>query len=167
MKTTRCKSCGKETRTGYDGYCQVCWRYFKVDNFKVFDLPKYGEVQYVEDETDPQYGMVICHICGKAFTKLQQHIYYSHHIYKKDYCKQFGLDNKVRLTTEKYHDKMRDYAYQYDMPEQLKKAGKATRFEAGHTNTYKRSYMTMERLRNTGLATYQKNFKHYKKEVVI
>ena len=163
MKTIICKSCGKETPVRYAGYCQSCWRYFNFDNYKVFDLPQYGKVQYVEDETDPQYGMVICHICGKAFTKLQQHIYYNHHIYKKEYCLQFGLDNKVRLTADDYHTKMRAYAYKYDMPEQLKRTGKATRFETGHNNTYKRSYMTLERLKTTGLATYQINLRRKEK----
>ena len=83
MKTIICKSCGKETPKRYDGYCQVCWKYFKYDNYKIFDLPNYGEVKYVDDIYDKQYGMVVCHICGKAFIKLQQHIYYVHHIYIK------------------------------------------------------------------------------------
>jgi len=141
-----CKSCFKPCYLRYDGYCQSCWRYFNHDKYKQFDLPEYGKIGYVTDVNDKQYGMVICHICGKAFTKLQQHIYYSHNVYKKDYCKQFGIDNKSRLTSEEYHSKMSNYAYQYDMPEQLKVAGAKTRFKTGHNNNYTRSAMTKERL---------------------
>ena len=162
MRTIICKSCGKEAPARYDGLCQVCWKYFKCDGYIEDDLPKFGKVCYVEDETDKQYGMVICHICGKAFTKLQQHIYFAHHIYKKDYCLQFGLDNKVRLTSEDYHIKMRDYAYQYNMPEQLIRTGKDTRFQKGHNCNYIRSPMTMERLRTAGVATRVKNSRNNK-----
>lgn len=167
MKTIICKSCGKETPVRYGGYCQVCWRYFKIDKYKVFELPNYGEVKYVEDLHDKQCGMVICHICGKAFIKLQQHIYYAHHICKKDYCLQFGLDNKVRLTAQEYHDMMRDYAYKYDMPNQLKRTGIATRFKKGHTSNYIRSPMTMKRLQELGINTIQKNSKHNKSKVGV
>ena len=145
-----CKSCGKEDIARYDGYCQKCWHYFKFNGYKEFPIPPVGEVGYVTDKNDKQYGMVICSICGKAYTRLQQHIYYAHHIYKKDYCLQFGLDNKVRLTSEEYNKKMRDYAYQYDMPEQLKTTGMSTRFKAGDSHgNYNRSIMTQKRLRET------------------
>lgn len=160
MRTIICKSCGKEAPARYNGLCQVCWRYFKYDNYKEFDLPEFGKIGYVEDEKDRQYGMVICHICGKAFTKLQQHIYYAHHIYKKDYCLQFGLDNKVRLTSDEYHIRMREYAYKYDMPKQLMRTGKATRFKKGHNNNYIRSPMTIARLKSIGFSTIIKNTKN-------
>lgn len=156
MRTIICKSCGKEDVSRYDGYCQRCYIYFKHNKYKTYELPEFGKVSYVEDEKDNQYGMVICHICGKAYTKLQQHIYYSHHILKKDYCLQFGLDNKVRLTTDDYHNKMSRYAYKYDMPEQLKRAGVGTRFKKGYKSDYIRSHMTMERLRTTGTAIINK-----------
>lgn len=149
MKYIICKSCGKQTLKRYGGYCQTCWRYFKIDGYRQFDIPEFGRVEYVEDETDKQYGMVICHICGKAFIKLQQHIYYAHHIHKKYYCLQFGLDNKVRLTQDEYHNKMSEYAYHYNMPEQLKRTGVNTRFKCGHKGNYNRSPMTMKRLKST------------------
>ena len=157
LKKIICSSCGRETVARYNGYCQRCWVYFKHNNYKVFKLPKFGEVGYVEDVNDKQYGMIICHICGKAYNKLQQHIYYSHNIFKKDYCKQFGLDNGVRLTSDEYHLRMSDYAYKYNMPEQLKRTGVSTRFKKGHKGNYIRSPMTMRRLRTTGLVTIVKN----------
>lgn len=167
MRTIICKSCGKEDVPRYGGYCQRCYIYFKHNKYKTYELPEFGKVSYVEDKKDNQYGMVICHICGKAYTKLQQHIYYSHHILKKDYCLQFGLDNKVRLTTDDYHNKMSRYAYKYDMPNQLKKTGIATRFKKGHTCNYIRSPMTMKRLRELGLGTIQKNSKYNKNKAGV
>ena len=167
MRTTICKSCGRETTARYNDYCQQCYMYFKRNKYKVYDLPEFGTVGYVKDKADNQYGMIICHICGKAYTKLQQHIYYAHHIYKKDYCVQFGLDNKVQLTTKEYHKKMSDYAYKYNMPEQLKRTGVNTRFKKGHDNRYIRSPMTMKRLRETGIATINKNRKKLKVKVGV
>ena len=143
-----CKFCGKPSYLQYAGYCQSCWRYFVLDGGKVYDLPKYSEISYVEDVNSNQYGMVICHICGKAFRKLQQHIYYSHNMSKREYCAKYGIDNKSRLTCDEYHNKMKNYAYKYDMPEQLKSAGVDTRFKAGHNNKYVRSAMSMKRLKN-------------------
>ena len=142
-----CKSCSKPVYKRYAGYCQTCWRYFEVEHGKVYPLPKYGEVSYVEDTDDKQFGMAICHICGKAYKKLQQHIYYAHGMYKHEYCTKFGIDNKSRLTSEDYHNVMRGYAYKYNMPEQLKSTGVDTRFKAGQSNKYIRSAMTMKRLK--------------------
>jgi len=147
MSIIKCSFCGKEVESRYNGYCQSCWRYFEYDGYKIFKLPEFGEISYVEEKNDPQYGMVICHICGKAFNKLQQHIYYSHGMSKREYCRMFGIDNKSRLTERCYHKKMSDYAYKYNMPEQLKQCGVSTRFVKGHDNFYERSPMTMNRLK--------------------
>lgn len=157
MKNIICKSCGKPDVARYKGYCQRCWLYFVYNHYKTFEKPEYGKIAFVEDECSPQYGMVICHICGKAYNKLQQHIYYSHHISKRDYCIQFGIDVGSQLTSQVYHDKMSKYAYEYNMPEQLKQAGKDTRFKTGHKNNYVRSAMTIERLKIIGSSTIHKN----------
>lgn len=112
---------------------------------------KDGQIGYVNAENHPQYGMVVCHICGKAFDKLQQHIYYVHHMSKEEYCDKYGLDHKAQLTSKRYNIKMHDYALQYDMDKQLIRTGKATRFQKGHDKAnYKRSEQTVERLREQG-----------------
>lgn len=144
----RCQSCGSFDKS-YMGYCQKCYVYFIKNQYKEYkDKIEYGKLSIVED--GDQQGMIICHICGKAFTKLQSHIYYVHHMSKNEYCDHFGLDRKTRLTTDRYNKKMRDYAYKYHMDEQVIRVGKETRFQKGQSNKYERSYMTKQRLKQQG-----------------
>lgn len=161
-KLGTCLSCGSYEKS-YAGYCQKCYTYFHTKGFKEFPS-KYGKVCKVEDVNSKQYGMIICHICGKAFTKLQSHIYYVHNLSKPEYCKQFGLDNKALLTESTYNKKMSDLAYKYNMDEQVKKVGEKTRFKKGHNQNYERSYMTMQRLKNYGKEMGYKNLKYCKEE---
>lgn len=157
----KCKSCGSIDKN-YAGYCQKCYTYFCTNQYKEYkDCIEYGKLSKVTEEGN-QYGMPICHICGKAFTKLQSHIYNAHKMSKKEYCEMFGLDNKVRMTTDTYNKIMRDYALQYNMDEQVKRVGVNTRFRKGINNNYKRSYMTMQRLKNYGKTLGVKNLKNYK-----
>lgn len=163
MSYIQCKSCGKTSKS-YAGYCQQCYNYFIVKNFKTYkDKTRYGEIAYVDDKNSKQHSMPICHICGKAYTKLQQHIYYAHNMSKKEYCDKFGLDHNVLLTSNDYHQKMSELAYKYDMDEQLRKAGKNTRFKKGHNRNYERSYMTKERLKHYGKTMGYKNLKNISK----
>ena len=161
-KTIYCKFCGKEDKN-YAGYCQKCYNYFCVLGYKTYGA-EYGKICRVDDINDRQYGMVICHICHRAFTKLQSHVYYAHNLSKKEYCKQFGLDNNSRLTEETYNKKMSDLAYKYDMDKQVVRVGNKTRFQQGHNGSYERSYMTKERLKNYGKELGYKNLKGFKEE---
>lgn len=159
----RCKSCGKLDKN-YAGYCQKCYTYFVKNKFTTYkDKVTYGKMSYVDDINSKQYSMPICHICGKAYAKLQQHIYYVHHMSKNEYCDKFGLDHKVPFTSNDYHQKMSELAYKYDMDEQLRKTGKNTRFKKGHDRNYERSYMTKERLKNYGKTKGYKNLKKFSK----
>ena len=162
IKTIHCKFCGKEDKN-YAGYCQKCYNYFCVLGYKTYGA-EYGKICKVDDINDKQYGMVICHICHRAFTKLQSHVYYAHNLSKKEYCKQFGLDNKSRLTEKTYNKKMSDLAYKYDMDKQVVRVGNKTRFQQGHNGSYERSYMTKERLKNYGKELGYKNLKGFKEE---
>ena len=148
-----CKSCGSFSKHNYKGFCQRCYVYFIVNGYEKFEgYTEFGKLSYVEDKNSKQYGMPICHICEKAYDKLQSHIYHTHHTFKEDYCRQFGLDKSSQLTSPKYHKKMSDYAYAYDMPSQLKVVGKDTRFKAGGNNgKYDRSPMTMNRLKKNAV----------------
>lgn len=161
-KNFNCKFCKKPLRASYGGLCQRCYQYFKVNNGKIFEKPEYGTIGIVIDKNSPQYNMRICHICGMAYTKLQQHIYYAHDMSKKEYCDMFGLDHKARLTTDNYNKKMRDYAYKYDMDKQLITAGENTRFQKGHDKNYIRSYQTQQRLKINGKNTINKNRRNKK-----
>lgn len=154
-----CKSCGKPDKN-YAGYCQKCYTYFVVNGFIEYkNQVSYGKMSYVEDIHSKQYSMPICHICGKAFNKLQQHIYYTHKMLKNEYCDRFGIDHKVTMTSNNYHQKMSALAYHYDMDEQLRVAGLNTRFKKGHSSNYKRSPMTMERLKTYGKNEGYKNLR--------
>lgn len=157
----QCKSCGHVDKN-YAGYCQKCYTYFYVNHYKTYyDYIKYGTLSRVTEKGN-QFGMPICHICGKAYTKLQSHIYNAHHMSKNEYCDMFGLDRKVRMTTDKYNKIMHDYALQYNMDKQVVRVGIKTRFKKGQDNHYKRSYMTMERLKNYGKTMGYKNLKNAK-----
>lgn len=161
-KMIHCKFCNKLDRN-YSGYCQKCYSYFVKLGYKIFES-EYGKVCKVTDKQDPQYGMIICHICGRAYTKLQSHIYYTHNLSKKEYCKQFGLDNKVKLTENNYSQKMSKNAYDNDMDKQVVRVGMKTRFKQGRDNHYERSYMTKERLIKYGKEMGYKNLKKFKEK---
>ena len=141
-----CKFCGAIRNKLSFGYCNKCYDYFIIKGYDTWYPSQYGEIAKVNKEDSPQYGMLICHICGKAFSKLQSHIYYGHNLSKEEYCKINGLDKSIRLTTDVYNKKMHDYAKQYNMDDQLRKAGENTRFKKDHNYTYKRSPQTKERL---------------------
>ena len=142
-----CKFCGKPDKN-YAGFCQRCYYYFVQKKYDIFkDEVEFGKLSFVKDENSSQYGMPICHICGRAYIKLQSHIRHTHSMSKHEYCDKFGLDRGIRMTTDTYNKKMSDLAYKYKMDEQLKEAGKNTRFKKGESNNYERSYMTMERLK--------------------
>ena len=147
----KCKSCGKEVTRPTHGYCHNCYMYFWVNGYDTWYPSQYGSLSRVNDEKHPQYGMPICHICGKAYTKLQQHIWYAHSLSKIAYCEKFGLDRSVNMTTPTYHNKMRQYAYDNNMDEQLRVAGANTRFKSGHTLRYERSEQTKNRLKTHGI----------------
>ena len=146
----KCKFCGKiQNRPLSKGYCVSCYQYFIMKENKIFPKSQYGELDRVTDKNDKQYGQPICHICGKAYTKLQQHIHYSHNMTKQEYCDKFGIDRGINMTTDVYNKKMSNYAYKYNMDEQLRKVGVNTRFKKGYNNNYKRSEMTMKRLKQS------------------
>lgn len=160
MAVVNCRFCGKLDKN-YSGYCQRCYNYFCTLGYKVYTA-EYGKVKKVDNIKDNQYGMIICHICGRAFTKLQSHIAYAHNLTKKEYCQKFGLDNKVVLTEKTYSKKMSDLAYKYNMDEQVKRVGEKTRFKKGKVPSYERSYMTLQRLKSYGKELGYKNLKYTK-----
>lgn len=142
-----CKFCRKQSKHNYAGYCQTCYQYFVVKGYDSWCPSNYGEVNFVQKEGHPQYGMPVCHICGRAYTKLIQHVRNNHNLTREEYCERYGLDKSVRMTTDIYHNKMSEYAYQYGMDKSLPISGKEHRFKKGFSNNYKRSAQTMNRLK--------------------
>lgn len=145
-----CKFCEKQSKQNYNGYCQNCYIYFIIDNKDTWYPSDYGTINTVEDISHKQYGELICHECGKAYSKLMSHIRYCHHMTREEYCKKYGLDKNIQLTSNKYHDKMQQYAYDNHMDDQLRRVGVSTRFKTGGSSgNYKRSYQTQQRLKKS------------------
>ena len=122
-----CEICGKRnTKTFYNEkfemiLCDSCLVMCKLHKFNY--IPPEGEIHY-DDE-----GNIICHICGRGFKKLSQHIRYKHHISNSEYKEKFGLNRTARLTGKNYiappvNNDIRDFS-------------KNSRFEKGHKKSSK------------------------------
>lgn len=123
-----CLSCNKDVNTLHSrGLCRVCYKYFK-DGGTINPLPDAGTIAYDER------GYVVCHICGKAYRRLGTHVAQAHDMTIKEYKERFGLCNNAKTTEANYSRMMHDYAYQYNMPEQLRIAGANTRIKPGETH---------------------------------
>ncbi len=130
-----CKSCGQDISSHIKtpkGMCQGCYNYFRKGG-KVHPLPKKGYIE--RDEQDK----VICHICGKSFRKLGGHIKEKHQMTIRDYKKEFDLCFNTQTTSHDYNQKMKEYALENHMDEQLIRTGKATRFEKNKMSKTRRS----------------------------
>ena len=123
-----CLSCNKnfnKLRAG--GLCRVCHKYFKAGG-TINPLPDVGTIAHDER------GYVVCHICGKAYKRLGSHVKGAHNMTIKAYKEAFGLCNNAKTTESNYARMMHDYAYQYNMPEQLRLVGAGTRIKPGETH---------------------------------
>ena len=128
-----CEACGKyigDKKGSYGGLCQGCYTYFRKGGV-VHEIPKKGRIEF-----DPE-GKVICHICGRSYTKLGAHVKESHHMTISEYKEEFGLCTHSKTTERSYSSKMSQYALKYNMDEQLKIVGKDTRIKKGDTHLRK------------------------------
>lgn len=127
-----CSKCGKKIigRKFPDCMCQACYNYYRnggTDNIP----PENGRIEY------DYRGFVVCHICGRAYKRLGSHIKESHNMTIAEYKEKFELCNNSKTTEKSYSKQMSDYAYKYNMPEQLKRAGFNTRIKKGETDKRK------------------------------
>ena len=123
-----CLSCNKGVNALFaEGLCRACYKYFK-DGGTVNPLPDAGTIAYDER------CYVVCHICGKAYKRLGSHVKGTHNMSIKEYKERFGLCNNSKTTEANYSGMMHDYAYQYNMPEQLRITGADTRIKPGETH---------------------------------
>lgn len=76
-------------------------------------------------------GYVICHICGRSYSRLGSHVRESHSMTIHEYKERFGLCECSKTTEENYSKMMSTYAYDRNMPERLKAAGMNTRIKSG------------------------------------
>ena len=85
----------------------------------------------VEKTTD---GRLVCHICGKPFTKLGSHVVQKHGITSREYKEMYGLDVLKGLITDEHKQHLRTNNlrnYQKVVVENLIEKGKSTRFVLG------------------------------------
>ena len=125
-----CKECGKFTDRSYAGMCQGCYNYFK-NGGTVNPLPEHGRIKYDED------GKVICHICGRAYTRLGSHVRESHDMTIEEYKNEFGLCKRTKTTEGSYSRMMHNYAKENKFDEKLIIIGQATRIKKGQTDMRK------------------------------
>ena len=101
-----------------------------IDNSNklLYEIPQYGEILFNTE------GLVVCHICRRAFKKLGTHVVQKHDMTIAEYKKEFGLNNNTITTSKEYHDRMRDYNTKYFdlvVGKNLKEKGQGTRFKEG------------------------------------
>ena len=125
-----CSECGKHTDRSYAGMCQGCYRYFKSGGF-VYPLPEHGRIRHDEN------GKVICHICGRSYTRLGSHVKESHDMSIEEYKEKFGLCKRAKTTERSYAQVMHNYAKEYKMDERLLVVGQATRIQRGQNDKRK------------------------------
>ena len=126
-----CKECGKIIEDkSYSGMCQGCYNYFRKGG-TVHPLPEHGRIKH--DTT----GKVICHICGRAYTRLGSHVKESHDMTIEEYKEMFGLCKRAKTTECCYSQTMRNHAMNNNMNERLLKAGQGTRIKKGQVDMRK------------------------------
>lgn len=141
-----CRECGKPMQKSYGGLCQGCYNYFKKGG-RIYPLPNPGRVEHDEN------GKVICHICGRSYSRLGSHVKESHSMTIAEYKAEFGLCSRTRTTEESYYQIMRENAYKHNMDKQLLEAGKATRIKKGETNKRRNKKVRLQEIlekRNRG-----------------
>lgn len=117
-----CPSCNNAfvSKRYPNGYCQRCYNYFRTGG-SVYPIPAKGII--AKDEQ----GKIICHVCGKSFKVVGDHVRLAHNMTIKEYKEEFGICNNTHLTESDYHNKMKNYALHYDMDKQLIATGVNTR----------------------------------------
>ena len=69
--------------------CDSC--YLMCKRHPVVYIPPEGEIHY-DDE-----GNILCHVCGRGFKKLAEHIKHKHKMTTDEYREEFGLNRTASL----------------------------------------------------------------------
>ena len=125
-----CKECGKHIDKSYSGMCQACYNYFR-NGGTINTIPEKGRIKYDIN------GKVICHICGRAYTRLGSHVKESHSMTIEEYKEEFGLCKRAKTTENSYSKIMHNHAMANNMDKQLLVAGQTTRIKHGQTHMRK------------------------------
>ena len=144
-----CEKCGVKANRIVRGMCSKCYQREKnIESLPTYQLPQKGEVVYTSE------GKIVCHICGKAFTRLLTHVRQYHGISEKDYKKEYGLILYKGIISESSREKSRKAVFNnYDkvVLDNLVKNGKNTRFKDGYKGRTKDkvSLQEMKRLKQS------------------
>lgn len=150
----QCIDCGategriiKSKRFGVN-LCSKCYQLWSAANGKPkeYPLPAFGEITF-----DNQ-GYPICHICGRAYRKLLQHVNQKHSLTEIEYKRKFGLDRTGIIadsTKAKLQKSVKEH-FNLVVEKNLLNGGKKTRFRKGDKGRTidQCSPQTIERLRN-------------------
>ena len=147
-----CKKCGNPINGKIypNNTCQSCYNYYHkggTDN----PIPDKGTIAH------DNRGYVVCHICGRAYKRLGSHIREWHKMTIADYKAEFELCNSTKTTEQNYSKHMHDLAYKYDMPQQLIRAGVATRVKKGQKDMRKGKKVRLQECINKKLRMLEVN----------
>ena len=137
----KCRECGKHTEKSYSGLCQGCYLYFK-NGGTINPIPDKGVIEYDIN------GKVVCHICGRAYTRLGSHVKESHDMTIEEYKEEFGLCKRAKTTESSYSKTMSHHAYANNMDQQLLVVGRATRIKKGQNDKRKGKQVCMQEILN-------------------
>lgn len=123
-----CSDCGLEFSGRASNLCQRCYQYYRRHPEGKYPIPEDGVITYADN------GDIVCHECGKAYPKLIQHVYYTHHMSHNEYCDKHKFLHNTKFTAVDYQDKMRTYSALYAdkvIKDNLLIKGQSTRFIPG------------------------------------
>lgn len=135
----RCKECGREITKSYSCLCQACYHYFRHGG-TINPIPEKGRIAYDIN------GKVVCHICGRAYTRLGSHVRENHHMTIEAYKEEFGLCKRTKTTESSYSNIMSQHAKMNGMDQQLLKVGLATRIQKGENEKRKGKKVCMQEI---------------------
>ena len=147
----KCRECGKEIARSYSGLCQGCYHYFRHGG-TINPIPEKGTISYDVN------GKVVCHICGRAYTRLGSHVKESHNMTIEEYKEEFGLCKRAKTTESSYSKIMSKHAKINNMDQQLISVGVNTRIKKGQTDMRKGKKVCMQEI----LDKRARKFKHDK-----
>lgn len=147
----KCRECGKEIARSYSGLCQGCHHYFH-NGGTINPIPEKGTISYDVN------GKVVCHICGRAYTRLGSHVKESHNMTINEYKEEFGLCKRAKTTESSYSKIMSKHAKINNMDQQLISVGANTRIKKGQTDMRKGKKVCMQEI----LDKRARKFKHNK-----
>ena len=108
------------------------------------DHPHYGEVIY-DDKGKPT-----CHICGRSFNKLLNHVWQKHGLSAREYKIKFGLNVSHGIISQATREKLQESVhnnYSKVVEINLIKKGRKTRFKKGNKGRTKDKLSEQERRR--------------------